>query len=211
MAQKFVGVDLGSHAVKVAVVASGIRGVSLVDAFEAPVAQTEPDDPEADPLGTVLSVALNALRERRLLNEAVGIVLPPGLLSYRVLSFPFSDERRIAQAVGFEAEGQFPIPLDELTHGHFVVPATGGGGRALLAAAKADRVEQIAGIFRRAGVDLKHVTSGAVALGQIAEPALVPMTPELAEKGLQPCTLLVDIGHQATQLVALGAKGPLAV
>lgn len=212
MAQKFVGVDLGSHHVKVAVVASGIRGVTLVDAFEAPVGQVESDDPDVDPLGVVISVALNALRERRLLGEAMGLVLPPGLLSYRVLSFPFADERRIAQAVGFEAEGQFPVPLEELSHGHLVVPAgSGGGGRALLAAVKAERVEQIAGIFRRAGADLKHVSSGAITLAHLAEPSLPALSPEMAEKGLQPCSLLVDIGHHATQLVALGAKGPLAI
>jgi type IV pilus assembly protein PilM len=211
MAQKFVGVDLGSHHVKVAVVTSGIRGVTLTDAFEVPVGPIESDDPDADPLGAVISVALNALRERRLLGEAVGLVLPPPLLSYRVLSFPFTDERRIAQAVGFEAEGQFPIALEELTHGHLVVPSSGSGGRALLAAVKRDKVEQIAGIFRRAGTDLKHVTSGAIALAHLAEPSVPAPTPETTERGLAPCSLLVDIGHQATQLVALGAKGPLAI
>jgi type IV pilus assembly protein PilM len=211
MAQKFVGVDLGSHHIKVAVVSSGIRGVTLTDAFEVPVGHAESDDPEADPLGVVISVALNTLRERRLLGEAVGLVLPPGLLSYRVLSFPFTDERRIAQAVGFEAEGQFPVPLEELTHGHLVVPSSGSGGRALLAAVRRERVEQIAGIFRRAGSDLKHVTSGAISLAHLADPSLPAATPEMNEKGLAPCSLLVDIGHQTTQLVALGAKGPLAI
>ncbi len=211
MAQKFVGVDLGSHHVKVAVVSSGFRGVQLLDAFEEPVGHVPTDDEEdVDPLGVILSAALNVLRERRLLSETMGIVLPPGLVSYRVLSFPFSDERRITQAVAFEAEGQFPVPLEELSHGHIVVPAQ-DGGRALIGAVREERVSQIAGIFTRAGADLKHVTSGALAAAHVAEHAVPAATPEMLEKGLQPVSLVVDIGHQATTLTALGAKGPMAV
>ncbi|MCA9708194.1 MAG: pilus assembly protein PilM [Myxococcales bacterium] len=211
MAQKFVGVDLGSHHVKVVVVSAGLRGVQVTDAFSEPVGQVQ-DDPEADPLGAVLAVALGMLKQRRLLSAQVGLALPPNLCSYRVLSFPFSDERRIAQAVGFEAEGQFPMPIDELFHGHVVVPAPGSGGRALMAAARRDKVEPIYDIFKRAGVDFKAITSGAVAMAQVAaRPPATPVPPELVERGLEPVTLLVDLGHASTQLVALGAKGPRAI
>ena len=120
-------------------------------------------DPEADPLGAVLAVALGMLKQRRLLSLPVGLVLPPSMCSYRILSFPFSDERRIAQAVGFEAEGQFPVPVEELFTGHVVVPGSGQGGRALVAAARRDKVEPIYDIFKRAGVDFKAITSGAAA------------------------------------------------
>lgn len=37
MAQKFVGIDLGTHHIKVAVVSAGFRGVQLVDTFAEPV------------------------------------------------------------------------------------------------------------------------------------------------------------------------------
>lgn len=212
MAQKFVGVDLGSHHVKGVVVSAGVRGVQLVDTWSESVGPVAEDDPEADPLGAVLAVALGALRQRRLLSCPVGITLPPGLCSYRILSFPFSDERRIAQAVAFEAEGQFPVPVEELMHGHVVVPAGATGGRALVAAARRDKVEPIEGIVRRAGVDLKVVTTGAVAMAQIAaRPPSTPVPPELSEHGLEPVSLLVDLGHDSTQLVAIGVKGLRAV
>lgn len=216
MAQKFVGIDLGSHHVKGVVVAAGVRGVQLVDAWSEPVGPV-PDDPEVDPLGAVLATALGALRQRRLLSCPVGLALPPGLCSYRVLSFPFADERRIAQAVAFEAEGQFPVPVEELMHGHVLVPGSGSGGRALVAAARRDKVEPIQEILKRAGVDLKVVTSGAVAMAQIAaRPAPTPLSPELSQLvarggSLEPVSLLVDLGHGSTQLVALGPKGPRAI
>lgn len=214
MAQKIVGVDLGSHHVKVAVVSSGIRGVSLVDAFEAPVGHVPPtdsDDADYDPLGMSIGVALNALRSKRLLGHPIALVLPPGLLSYRVLNFPFSDERRIAQAVSFEAEGQFPVPLEQLVHGHVVMPTAGGGGRALVVAARSERVNQIAAVFRQAGADIKLITSGAVSSAQIAEPSLAPLSAEGAEKGLAPASIVLELGHSSTQMIALAAKGPQAV
>lgn len=213
MAQKFVGIDLGSHHVKGVVVSAGVRGVQVTDMWSEPVgAVPEDDDEDVDPLGAVLSVALGALKERRLMSHPVGLVLPPTLCSYRVLSFPFSDERRITQAVGFEAEGQFPVPVDELLHGHIVIPSGGAGGRALVVAARRDKVEPIFEIFKRAGVDLKMVSSGAVAMAQIsAKPPASPVAPDLVERGLEPVTLLVDLGHGSTQLVALGSKGPRAI
>lgn len=213
MAQKIVGVDLGAHHVKVVVVSAGIRGVQVVDAFEEPVGHMPAADGEeaVDPLGMSLGVALNALRRKRLMGNPTAVALPPGLLSYRVLSFPFSDERRIAQAVSFEAEGQFPVPLDQLAHGHVVVPAPGGGGRALVVAAKSERLAQISGVFRQAGVDVKLVTSGEVAMAQVAEPSLADLSAEALEKGLQPASLVLEIGHDTTQMIALGPKGPLAV
>jgi len=211
MAQKFVGIDLGSHHVKVVVASAGLRGIQVTDAFTEPVGQVE-TDPDADPLGAVLAVALGMLKQRRLLSYPVGLALPPSLCSYRVLTFPFSDERRIGQAVGFEAEGQFPVPLEDLFHGHVVLPGAGNEGRALVAAARRDKVESIYDIFKRAGVDFKAITSGAVAMAQVAaRPPSTPLSPELSERGLEPVTLLVDLGHSSTQLVALSTKGPRAI
>lgn len=213
MAQKFVGIDMGNHHVKVAVVSAGMRGVQLVDAFEEPVgAPPEPAEGESaiDPFSHLLSVMFSALRSRGLLGQTVGVCLPPGLLSYRVLSFPFADERRIAQAVGFEADGQFPMPIEQLSYGHVPVPAT-EGGRALVVAARKERLQQLAAVFRRAGSDIKVVTSSAVAASQVARAPLPALTPEMLEHGRQPCTLLLDLGHEYTHFTALGAKGPMAV
>lgn len=203
MAQRFVGIDLGTHHVKVVVLSSGLRGATVVDAVEVPVTRPTEDGDKVDPLSPVLGAALSTLRARGLLGETVGLCLPAGLLSYRLLSFPFADERRIAQAVAFEAEGQFPVPLDQLSYAHTVVPGVDGQGRALVTAARRDRMDQILGIFRRTGVDVKVVTAGPIAAAQIARVDLPP-TPQV-DQGSRPVTLMIDLGHQFTTLVALGA------
>jgi len=215
MARKYVGIDLGSHRVKIAVVTAGLRGVNLVEAFSVPLAAAAvspagEDGSPPDPYLPALQAALAALRSKGLLSESVGIALPAAAVSYRLLSFPFAEERRIAQTIAFEADGQFPVPLEQLAHGHVVVPAA-QGGRALMVATKRERVEQLATIFKRVGADLEVVTSGGMALAQVIDAGVGPATPALAEQGLQPVTLVLDLGHGSTEIVALGIKGPIAV
>lgn len=216
MAQKYVGIDLGSQQVKIAVMTAGFRGVQLVDLFDAPVAAPTPaaaagheDGDGSDAYLPALQAALVAMRARGLLSETVGVALPASTMSYRLLSFPFAEPRRIAQTIAFEADGQFPYPLEQLAHGHVVVPAP-QGGRALMVATKRDRVEQLSTIFKRAGSKLEVVTSGAMAMAQVVDPELGPVTPAMAEQGMSPVSLVLDLGHGSTELVAIGAKGPVA-
>lgn len=214
MAQKYVGIDLGTHHVKLAVLTAGLRGAQLVDAFEValPPAATNAGggEGEVDPFLPALQAALVAMRERGLLSETVGIALPAASVSYRLLSFPFAEERRIAQTIAFEADGQFPVPLDQLAHGHIVVPAP-QGGRALLVAVKRERVEQLSTIFKRAGAELKVVTSAAMSLVQVVDPEVAAATPAMTEAGTTPVSLVLDLGHGSTEIIAVGPKGPIAV
>jgi type IV pilus assembly protein PilM len=213
MATKYVGIDLGSHHVKLAVLTAGFRGAQLVDAFEVPLPPpTAPTggDGEPDPYLPALQAALVAMRERNLLSETVGIALPAAAVSYRLLSFPFAEERRIAQTIAFEADGQFPVPLEQLAHGHIVVPAP-QGGRALLVAVKRERVEQLSTIFKRAGAELKVVTSAAMSLVQIVDPEVGSATPAMTEAGTTPVSLVLDLGHGSSEIIAVGPKGPIAV
>ncbi len=217
MAQKFVGIDLGTHHVKVAVVSAGVRGVQLVDTFAEPVGAPPPPPEGAEPEATTdafdhqLRTLFSALRTRGLLGHTTSICLPSGDVSYRLLSFPFTDERRIAQAVGFEAEGQFPRPIEDLVYGHFVVPSAEGGGRALVAAAPRDRVSKMHAVFGRTSSEIKAVTTSAVALAEVGKVTLPQASAKMAEEGRKPCVLYVDLGHKHTQFVAMGPKGPLAI
>ncbi len=214
MAQKFVGIDLGTHHIKVAVVSAGIRGVQLVDTFAEPVGPLPPaieGEEPPDPFDHQLRGLFASLRARGLLGEAASVCLPSGDVSYRLLSFPFDDERRIAQTVGFEAEGKFPRPIEDLVYGHVVVPSNEAGGRALVAAAPKERVNKMHAVFQRTASEIKAVTTSAIALAAVGNVTLPVVTPQMAEEGRAPCVLYVDLGHKHTQFVAVGTQGPLAI
>lgn len=210
MSQKYVGIDLGNHRIKVVVLSTNLRGAQVVDVLEELVG-SPPRRENGEIVDSVvhrLSVALAMLRARNIAGEQVGISLPPEFLSYRLLDFPFSDERRIAQTVAFEADGQFAVPLEQLFFGHLVVPSE-VGGRALVASARRDKVEQISGVFRRAGFDVKVMTSPAMAAAQVTKFEVDPAFPLALP--LKAGAVLLDIGDRFTQLTALGPKGPVAV
>src|SRR5262245_45594439 len=100
-----------------------MRAAQVIDAFSLPVesaATGEAGRPvaDADQVRAALQVAVAGLRQRGLAGETLGVSLPATETSYRVLSFPFADERRIAQAVAFAADGEFALPLDQLAFGH---------------------------------------------------------------------------------------------
>ena len=211
MAQKLIGLDLGTHAVKIVLVSAGLRSIQVLDVREEPVEARPGGD---DSIDAAVEVALAVLRKRGWHHYPVSIVLPGTQGSYRLLKFPFPDARRIGQAVGFEADGQFPFPLEQLEHDHIVLPPRGGEGRALVVASRQELVSRVAAIFREAHVDVKLVTVTPLALAQVmtGTPVLVPESSGDDEAGPKttPIALVVDIGHRSTEMTALGPKGPYA-
>lgn len=209
MAQKFVGIDLGTHRVKGVVVTVGMRGVQVHQSFEAEV---EGQGDGESQLATAAATALRSLRERGLAHLPVGMAISGGMASYRVLKFPFADAKRINQALGFEIEGQFPHPLVELTYDHIVAAGQGRrGGQALVVAVRKELLEAVTSSYREAGVDLRLVTASPIALAQVLGTDVTPLPPEAGETELSPAALVVDIGARTTEIVALGDKGPVAI
>lgn len=209
MAQKFVGIDLGTHRIKGVVVTVGMRGVQVHSTFEAEV---EAQGDNESQLAAGAATALRALRDRGLAHLPVGLAISGGMASYRVLKFPFADAKRINQALGFEIEGQFPHPLVDLTYDHIVAVGQGRrGGQALVVAVRKAVLEAVTSSYREAGVDLRLVTASPVALAQVLGTDITPLAPEQAEGDLTASALVVDIGARTTEIVALGDKGPVAV
>lgn len=209
MAQKFVGIDLGTHRIKGVVVTVGMRGVQVHQSFEAEV---EGQGDGESQLATAAATALRSLRDRGLAHLPVGMAISGGMASYRVLKFPFADAKRINQALGFEIEGQFPHPLAELTYDHIVAAGQGRrGGQALVVAVRKELLEAVTSSYREAGVDLRLVTASPIALAQVLGTDVMPLPPEQGEADLSPAALVVDIGARTTEIVALGDKGPVAI
>ncbi len=207
MAQKFIGLDLGTHGVKAVLVSAGLRTVQVLDIHEEAVVLGPDGD---DSLEAALEVAISVLKRRGWSHHPVGVVLPGGVGSYRVLRFPFGDARRIAQAISFEVEGQFPLPVEELDIDHLVVAGTKNVGQALVAAAKSEVVKRVCDGLESAGIDIKAVTVPPLAIGQVLDAPAPALAEPAAAEGRVPVALVVDIGHRHSELVALGPKGPVA-
>lgn len=206
MAQKYIGLDLGTHEVKAVLISAGLRSLQVLEvAVEATPVQHAGGD---ESIAAALELGIGLLRRRGWNHYPVGVVLPGSAASFRVLKFPFADPRRIAQAIAFEAEGQFPIPLENLEFDH-VPLATGATGQALMVAVRRDLLDRVTAAFKVATIDLKLITVDAIATAQVLD-QVVPELPKAEAEGRTPVALLLDIGHFTTDLVAIGAKGPVA-
>jgi Tfp pilus assembly PilM family ATPase len=208
MAQKFVGVDLGNRKVKIVVATAGLRGAQVMHVWEQDIDRE--GGGKDDPLDAALDTALRMIKERGLGHLPTGVALPGDAGSYRVLSFPFDDPRQIAQAINFELEGQFPVPIEQLVTDHLAIKRGDGRGRALVVAVKRAAIERVVARLQLADIDLKLVTTGALAIAQALASTPVPAAPPGTDPGLQPVTLVVDFGHTSTELVAVGGTGPIA-
>ncbi len=205
MAQKYVGLDLGTHEIKAVLISAGLRAVEVLEVVVEQVVAR----PGTDDVGAALEAGLAILRRKGWNHYRVGVALPGAAGSFRVLKFPFSDARRIAQAIAFEAEGQFPIPLEDLEYDHVPV-GTGSTGQALMVAVRRETIDRITRAFKAASIDLKLITVDAIATAQVLDPAIPDVVRTDAGDTRIPAALLLDIGNHTTDLVALGPKGPLA-
>lgn len=207
MAQKYIGLDLGTHEVKAVLISAGLRSMQVLEVAVEPT-PTQHQGGGDESITAALELGLGLLRRRGWNHYPVGVVLPGSAASFRVLKFPFSDPRRIAQAIAFEAEGQFPVPLENLEFDH-VPLATGTTGQALMVAVRRDLLDKVSSAFKAATIDLKLITVDAIATAQVLD-STVPELPKGEGEGRTPVALLLEIGHHTTDLVAIGAKGPLA-
>lgn len=205
MAQKYVGLDLGAHEVKAVLVSAGLRATQVLEVAVEPV----PIRSGGDEVSAALEQGLALLRRRGWNHYRVGVVLPGSAASFRVLKFPFNDPRRIAQTIAFEAEGQFPIPLEELEYDH-VPLVTGQTGQALMVAVRRETIDKVTRAFKAASIDLKLITVDVIATAQVLDSAIPELVKTDPADNRVPAVLLLDIGTQTTDLVAYGAKGPIA-
>ncbi len=205
MAQKYLGIDLGDHTVKVVVLNATLRGIQVEDRFEKTVVAVK----DEDRLEASLAAAKALIRQRRLSQIPAGVVLPGGSGSYRRIEFPFADPKRIAQAVGFEVEDEFPIPLEELAYDHVTFPAKAKEkkGHALVVATRTSFINRVVEALQEVGVDLRLITLGAMANAQAMAYRVPPAI--VLKEGECAVSLVVDMGHRTTELVAMTAKGPM--
>lgn len=229
MAQRIVGLDLGSHSIKVVhLEPRGRAGDFEVVAYEeASLPPAEIGEGETLPQEARHEIALKELADRGLLRGDLVITgLPGDAAAVRTLRFPFSDPRKIEQALPFELESEIPFDLEDVVYAWSVVGERGKKERAgetevLVAYARREAVADHLDLLARVGVDPRHVEFDALALDDLFDgllraeygaelegeggPSLTPggtvieSGPDAPSAGVA----IVDIGHRRTSVCIL--------
>jgi general secretion pathway protein L len=184
-----LGLDLGSHSLKVVELAQGLRSAEVMR-FHSEL--REPDATLASQLARMLSIGSFP-------RDNVVAALRGDRISVRRLLFPFAEKRRIAQAVPFELEDQVPFDIAEMVIDW--APAERDGAQSHVISVLAPRTEVSALIetLHEARCDARIIEAEGLVLANLASSFEFPGT-----------RLLVDIGHAKTTVCAIRAGEPVS-
>ncbi|MDD5434017.1 MAG: pilus assembly protein PilM [Nitrospira sp.] len=115
MARKIVGIDIGSHSIKVVLGRERFGKIEILQAYQKPVIGE----------GTQELIS-SIIRENHISHDVVVSSVPGNTVSVHYLHLPFTDESRIGQVVPYEVEGLIPFSLDEMVIDQFILSKSNG-------------------------------------------------------------------------------------
>jgi type IV pilus assembly protein PilM len=191
-AKRVAALNLGMQTVTMAVFDAG-PGDSMV---LSGLAQAELlADPAADASRTgQLKIALNELRSKlKWSTGPLAMAVPSQGVFARFVKIPRGDADKVEQMLFFEAQQSIPYPIEEVSLCHQVLPeAEPDKLGALILATKLDSLESTVEAVQSAGLSPDHIETSPTALYN----SLRYNYPDLPG-----CTLLIDIGARATNLI----------
>jgi type II secretion system protein L len=188
MSKTILGLDIRGDGVTAVLLKSGLKGPRVSGFAAAPL-------PQADDPAQALDRALAEIGEKLDFAGSDCIAgLPDHLVSYRTITLPFTDERKIRQVLPFELEASLPFPVDQAVLDFYRVHS-------------ADQTRLLAGVLH--GEQLGESLAALAAAGLAPEAVGVggfAVARCLAERaGANDHLLLVDVGAGQGQVTVLMA------
>jgi general secretion pathway protein L len=123
MANRILGIDLGTYSVKVLVAAPGFRQLTPLELIERPLPPPATDGEH--PWERAVRALGDMAREHKLGNETAYVATGGDQLFIHVLELAFRNLRRpdLEKAVGAELEGVLPVDLEDMVYGFESLPA----------------------------------------------------------------------------------------
>ncbi len=178
-----LGLDLGSHSLKAVEFRQTLRGVEAVQMR----AQRRADDELSLPEQIRAFVEAN-----RLTTGHVVAALPGDRVASRRLEFPFSERRRVAQAVPFELAGAVPYELSDYVMDWDVAREERGRAEIVATLASREDVSHAIDTLRQAGCGPRTLEAEGPLLANLCGAFDLPGT-----------RLLVDLGHRKSSFCLL--------
>ncbi len=147
MPRRIVGLEVSESEIRATVVEAGFRDYRVSGSWKEPVA---PEQPLGEQLGQFLE-------RHELTGEPFSSVLPAGSVTWRFLSLPFRDRKRLAQTVPFELENHVPFDLDDVVLDYQVLQRESAGTAVLAGVVPKAELERHLALFEGSGVEPEWV------------------------------------------------------
>ncbi|TNF24382.1 MAG: hypothetical protein EP329_25010 [Deltaproteobacteria bacterium] len=185
MAQRIIGLDVGTWSVKAVVLESSLRRSTLVDYREHHI----PSDANGGVLEGEVEASIAATL-RGLDRDAITAALPGTNVLMRELELPFADDKRIQSVLGFQLESVLPRPLDEVVYDYQLLRETEDGATLLCAAVDRVKLDPWLTTLQAAGADPRVVTTTGLATANL----LSHLAVDTGGRSIA----FVDLGHRTT-------------
>jgi len=186
---KAVGLDIGSHSCKVAVLDGGAKSAKLVRYVERVY---EREEGQVLSPAAVIDAVRAAMSAAKAPKNAVSVALATEQCILRELSCPFSSDDQIAKVIKFEFEPHLhSAAIEDVVLDFIKTGVTRQGTRLLVFACMKDVLRARLDALKLAGVDPLHLDVGVAALFNVAHASGV-----LEE---HPDCLIIDIGARTTK------------
>lgn len=192
----WLGIDIGSKSVKVALVRSAYRKLALVRLASTDVASS------GGLVDAVRTAVGRALEGERQTTDATAVAIEGARAAIHRLLLPATAQKQLGDVLAFELESQIPFELAGAVYDWRLLEHGSQDGQLPIVAAVA-RVEDV-----RARIDVVKEAAGLeperVGVGAFALAALVPYEPVLMEGTVA----VVDLGAQASEVLVLEKGEP---
>lgn len=187
---RIIGIDLGAHTVKIAVMDGSFGRFQLQDYRLRAVPQDAETLGDLDARVTVLSELIAELPAAK--GETItSAAFPAEQASVRMVRLPFGDRSQVEKTLWGEVENVVPFDLEDMAVASRILQVQAGDSRVLTAMVSKDRLGPLLARLAEAGIDPKAMMLDADTIG------------EYASSGVE---AVIDLGHSRT-LVALCRDG----
>lgn len=188
-----LGLDIGTHACKVAVVDGGGKSARLVRFVEVPYEVGGGGVPTKE---TILAGVRRALSESKGPRTAASHAFPAEQCILREISVPFEQDEQIRKTVKFEFEPHLHAgSIEDVVLDYLKTGSARTGTRLLVIAGMKDAIRERLALLQQAGVEALHLDVDVAAIFNVAK-----QSGALEE---HPNCLLIDIGARTTKAVSV--------
>ncbi len=156
---RFVGLDIGRKDIRISLIKRGLRDVQLLQVISAEISPS--------PSGDSDSLA-ETFKAYSLPKGDIACSISQNPLSIRVLSFPFSDPKKVEQVYEYELENVSTFDPREKIHSYHMVKNE-SGSQALVCVFEKEQVEDLIESYNEDSIDPKIITYSPIAFGALEE------------------------------------------
>lgn len=202
---KSIGIDIGSHSIKLVEVVTTNKGFIVSRAQERFLSLKTNQDPEIE----VIEILNDLVGKEDPTTTMICAALPQERVILRHKIFPFKDRFKIAKSLPFELEEEIPMSAEQTIFDAKTIRYVGDTSEVIAAAVTKTQIGSFVSKLQDAGAKPNLVTAEGLAFSNVFEawseaPPQLPPVVDISEETIIPKGLkvILNIGFQKTLVLA---------